>query len=102
MAVTTRLIGRLGGSAEVVTQEKTTTSRYTVTLPEGWGSAWCIYQGIMSANRTSVQIFGRTTAVSAGQMAPGTAVGGGILLEAPDTTEVGFGTTGTLTMIRMT
>ena len=102
MAVTTRLIGRLGGSAEVVTQEKTTTTRYTVTLPEGWGSAWCIYQGAVSGGRTSVQIFGRYTAVAAGQLASGTAVGGGILLEAPDTTNVGVGTTGTLTMIRMT
>jgi len=99
MAITTRLIGTLGGEPEVVTRQITsiTSGSHSVSLPAGWGSAWCIFQGTARDIIVPARIFGRETEVAYNN----TPVGGGILLTS-GTTTIGTYLSGTLTQIRMT
>lgn len=104
---TARLIGRLGGPPEVVTTTLTGTTSIDhnhpqVTVPPGWGSAWTIFRGKVLRDRVYVTVFDMTTAAkSGGTIAAYTDIGGGVLLQAGQSTTIGSYLQGTLTQIRM-
>ena len=102
MALTARLIGKLGG-ADFETFTVTVMAPFTASCPVGWKSCWAVAQGTKRYPNDATTIFGRDYRANCSTWWSSTGknhIGGGIALAAGQTSTITGNFSGSVTYIR--